>query len=1110
MADTVRCRACGRQNPPDQRFCGECGTSLAVVCSTCGTGNPPDFRFCGSCGAALGARAEPAAVEERRIVTVLFADLVGFTSRAEKLDPEDVRAILSPYYVRLRAELERFGGTVEKFIGDAVVAAFGAPVAHGDDPERAVRAALAIRSALAELNSREPELDLQARIAVNTGEAIVALGRRADQGEGMVAGDVVNTAARLQTAAPVNGILVGEETWRATQQCIRYEQVAPVVAKGKQAPVRAWLALEATSALAERAERGVPMVGRDYELGVLRGTWERVVGEGRPHLITVFGPPGIGKTRLASEFWRFVESRGERVVRGRSLPYGESSSYGAFAQQVKQVAGIFDSDPTPVACQKLEQTVAALLESDDAEEVSTQLAALIGLSGERAAVDRQVAFFAARRLIEALVRDRPTLLVFEDIHWADPGLLDLLESLGGRLRDVPVLLLTLARPELLETRPSWGGGLPAYTALPLEPLTKEQSRQLAQNLLGGERGLAPRIAETAEGNPLFLEELAASVAERPTGAAEELPANVRGIIAARLDTLGEAERALLLSASVIGKVFWHRALEALAADPDSVPQLLDSLERRDLIRREPISRIQGDAQFVFKHVLIRDVAYATLPRATRRERHARVAEFFEQAVKERLGEWADVLAYHWHEAGDAERELEYLLLAAARAWPHDAIGLFARAIELVPMEEAARRHELQLAQAKAYVQAGDYNAALAVFDALPEFDGRARFTALTTRANAYFWLADAATARRFGEQAWQLAVELGDDEAQVIARVLLARVGAMDGRLSEAIEHSERALAEVDAKHRPRDHADAALWSGLEHYWIGKYDVALERSQLAYEIGQDAHHSEAILQAGSHVGLALAGLGRHEEALPVLDRVTAQGAEFEFQPRFTGRAMNMWAGTLREVYALDEARVLNERAIELGRQANFPGSQVSGRIDLLVTDLLEGELGRPETEWPKLWEAAVATKGWHQWLWMTRLRHAKAELALAAGRSNEAAEEALAAISDAERYRRLKYATASRVTLGAALLELGRHDDAVTTLRLAHADAEQLRHPPTIWRAAAQLAAALAAVGADEAAERAAVSAREAVARFAAGLSEERRARFEQAPQLAEILALAR
>src|SRR5438874_6113264 len=313
------------------------------TCPSCGHENPPEARFCNACASPLpgAAAARP---EERKIVTVLFVDLVGFTARSERLDPEDVRAIQTPYFTRVRTAIEAFGGTVEKFIGDAVMAVFGAPVAHGDDPERAVRAALAMCAAVEELNRSDPELELRVRIAVNTGEALVTLAASAAQGEVVVAGDVVNTASRLQEAAPVNGILVGEETYRATRSVIRYEEADPVVAKGKQEPVRVWRALGASAGPGERAAGRVAMLGRGSELAVLQRIWERVVVERRPQLVTLFGPAGIGKTRLASEFAELAGAGGARVIKGRSLPYGEVIPYGAFAAQVKQVAKIFDTD----------------------------------------------------------------------------------------------------------------------------------------------------------------------------------------------------------------------------------------------------------------------------------------------------------------------------------------------------------------------------------------------------------------------------------------------------------------------------------------------------------------------------------------------------------------------------------------------------------------------------------------------------------------------------------------------------------------------------------------------------------------------------------------------
>ncbi|HEU5278044.1 MAG TPA: adenylate/guanylate cyclase domain-containing protein [Gaiellaceae bacterium] len=662
-----------------------------TACPSCGQENPAGARFCNACGTTLPTGPAPLP-EERRIVTVLFVDLVGFTARSERLDPEDVRAILTPYFNRVRTEVETRGGTVEKFIGDAVMAVFGAPVAHGDDPERAVRAAVAVCAALEELNAADPELELQLRVAVNTGEALFT---RAAAGEGMVAGDVVNTAARLQTAAPVNGILVGEETYRATRTVIQYAEAEPVVAKGKQQPVRAWRALAALSAPGERAQTAVPMLGRASELAALEGIWERVVSERRPQLVTLFGPAGIGKTRLTAEFTDLVRERGATVIRGRSLPYGEVTPYGAFAAQVKQVAGMFDTDPVDAAWSKLESRMRELVDGEG-EEIASHIAMLIGVGREGGVGDRQTLFFSARRLVEALAREQPTVLVFEDIHLSSASMLDLLETLASRVRDVPLLLLTQARPELLAERSAWGGGLPAYTALPLEPLAREHAEELAGRLLeaaGASARIAEGLAGTAEGNPLFIEELAVSVAERTTDDAE-LPSSVRSIIAARLDALPQAERDTLLDASAVGKVFWSGAVARMAADGASRLEALDSLEWRDLIRRDPVSRLQGQHQFAFKHQLIYEVAYATLPRGLRRERHRVIAEFLEEAVPE-TGDVAPALAQHWREAGEPERAIGYLLAGAeqaSRGWAKDeAVRLYGQALELLSADDPRRR-----------------------------------------------------------------------------------------------------------------------------------------------------------------------------------------------------------------------------------------------------------------------------------------------------------------------------------------------------------------------------------------------------------------------------------
>src|SRR3954451_9045595 len=666
-----------------------------LTCSNCGQENPEGARFCLACGQPLVLGAG-AARDERRFVSVVFVDLVGSTARSEQLDPEDVRAFLAPYHEYVRRELESFGGVVEKFIGDAIMAVFGAPTAYGDDPERAVRGALAVRDGVGELG----DLDVQIRIAVNTGEALVSLGARPELGEAMIAGDVVNTAARLQTAAPVDGVIVGREPHTATRDAIEYEEAPAVQAKGKAEPVQAWVALRALHAAGERLHSG-DLVGRGRELEVLRGVWERVAGESVPHLVTVLGPAGIGKTRLAQEFDVLVEGLGGRTVHGRSLPYRESSAYFAFSTQVKQLCGIFESDPPDIGLEKLRASVRD-------ETVAQHLAILLGLDPEGSVDDREELFFSVRVFIESVARDQPIVLVFEDIHWADRGLLDLIELLAARLRDLPVMLLTLARPDLLDARPAWGGGLPAYTAMPLAPLSPSEAEELAQLRLGEMRiETASTLADTAGGNPLFIEQLAATMAES-SQAGQSLPTTIRGIVAARLDALPASERALLIDAAVIGKTFWRGALEKVVGGTDSLSELLGALERRDLIVRDTASIIEGEQQFEFKHMLMRDVAYELLPRAERRERHGAVARFFEESTAE-LGEAATALARHWRDAGDPEKALVYFVRAAEQAehgWAKDqAAILYREALDLVPEGDGDRlgalRRSLAMARAAA-------------------------------------------------------------------------------------------------------------------------------------------------------------------------------------------------------------------------------------------------------------------------------------------------------------------------------------------------------------------------------------------------------------------------
>src|SRR6266508_335637 len=453
-----------------------------VVCASCGKENPDGFAFCGYCTAPLATQPTPV-LEERKIVSVLFCDLVGFTAASEQQDPEDVRARIRPYHARLRQEIERCGGTVEKFVGDAVMAVCGAPVAHEDDPERAVRAGLAILEAIVELNEAEPNLDLQVRVGINTGEAVVALGARPEQGEGIVTGDVVNTAARIQSAAPVNGVAVGEQTYRVTSRVFEYEPLQPVSVKGKAEPLSLWRAKAARARFGTDITRQytTPLVGRELEKPLLIGTFERAAQQGSVQLVTVVGEPGVGKSRLVAELFAYIDAKQAltRWRQGRCLPYGEGITFWALGEIVKGEAGILESDSAQVAAAKLEACVSP--EEPERRWLLERLAPLVGVEAASPA-ERQELFTAWRRFLEGLAAAQPTVLVFEDLHWADEALLAFLEYLAEWSQGVPLLVLCAARPELYERRPGWGAGQRNAHTINLSPLSDQETAELVSSL----------------------------------------------------------------------------------------------------------------------------------------------------------------------------------------------------------------------------------------------------------------------------------------------------------------------------------------------------------------------------------------------------------------------------------------------------------------------------------------------------------------------------------------------------------------------------------------------------------------------------------------------------
>jgi class 3 adenylate cyclase/tetratricopeptide (TPR) repeat protein len=748
---------------------------------------------------------------ERKVVSVLFCDLVGFTSRAETMDPEDVEAFLEPYHRRVRFALEHYGGTVEKFIGDAVMALFGAPVAHEDDPERAVRAALAIRDWALESE------DVEVRIGVTTGEALVRLDARPEAGEGMASGDVVNTAARLQAAAPTNGIRVDESTYRATRHAVDYVEAKAVAAKGKSEPIRVWQprAARARFGVDVAHEARTELVGRERELGVLRDAFERARHERIPQLVTLVGVPGIGKSRLVYELSRIVDADPELITwrQGRCLAYGDGVTLWALGEIVKAQAGILEQDTAGHVRAKVRQTVETVVgESGDAGWIEAHLLALVGL-GEESELggDRRGEAFAAwRRFFEGLAETGPVVLVFEDLHWADESLLDFVDELVDWLTDVPLLVVATARPELLERRPSWGGGKVNAITLGLTPLSDDETAALIAGLIARPVIVAESqqsLLERAGGNPLYAEQFADLYLER--GSSDELPVpeTLQGIIAARLDGLGTAEKGLMQDASVVGKVFWASALRA----SEDVTPILHSLERKGFVRRQRRSSVEGESEFSFAHALVRDVAYGQIARVDRAAKHRRTAEWIESLG--RPEEHAEMLGYHWSSAFDLVRasggddvELRQRARLALRDAGDRAFGLNSYAAAAAQYEDALAlwsqnddgRPELMFRRAEALTNAGDergMDAFVTARDALLGAGHRERAAEAEALLARALWLRgeneDAATHQALADELID-----GAEPSPAVARVLAfsARYRTLGGEFSQSLEVARNAL----------------------------------------------------------------------------------------------------------------------------------------------------------------------------------------------------------------------------------------------------------------------------------------------------------------------------
>ena len=674
-------------------------------CPACGFDSPPGMRFCGQCGTMLTASAPSA--EERKLVTVLFADVVGSTARSGAVDPEQLRRQMSRFFEIANEEIRRYGGTVEKFIGDAVMAVFGLPVIHEDDPERAVRSAAALKmrvSAEAEAAAL-PEI----RIGVNTGE-VVADPRATDRGEFLVTGEVVNLAARLQQHAQPGQVLLGERTVRALGDIAYVRPVPPLTVKGASAPLSAWDLL-GVAPPRERTVRATPFVGRTEELDMLLGHARRIRRGRRGFTVSILGPAGVGKTRLVRELCAQIDT--VRVLRGRALPYGTGVPFWAFAEIIREESGILMGDPLDSARGKLRDTAVRL----GIAKAVPALLTVLGLGPDGHSLSRDALFAGVRALFQAVARQGPVVVIVEDVHSAEDVTLDFLEQMTHWVREMPLLLLVLARPELLERRPMWVVGTPTSTTLFIDPLLGDESRALVQGILDGKPAPGPlveQLLERSEGNVLFMEEMLQSLLDRGALTRDvdrwvltvplaemAIPSTVHAVIAARIDTLpGPGETRFLQTAAVMGQVFWLGVVRFVAGDTP-VDEALWALVVKNLLVLNQRSTLEGEEEFSFRNILIRDVAYAMQPKSVRWLKHERVAEWLQQTGGDRQDELADVIAYHWlqamalredlglpPEARPREQAVVNLLLAGDRAAAlyanATALDDFTRALELEP------------------------------------------------------------------------------------------------------------------------------------------------------------------------------------------------------------------------------------------------------------------------------------------------------------------------------------------------------------------------------------------------------------------------------------------
>jgi class 3 adenylate cyclase/tetratricopeptide (TPR) repeat protein len=875
----VTCPSCSAENKDGRKFCSHCGAPLARACPACGAATDPDDAFCGECGTALGEvaaaappREEPAA--ERRLVTVLFADLVGFTPLSESRDAEDVRELLSRYFDSCRRIIALYGGTVEKFIGDAVMAVWGTPTATEDDAERAVRAALDLVAAVSALGQELGAEELRARVGVLTGEAAVTIGA---EGEGMVAGDLVNTASRIQSVAEPGTVLAGESTRRATDQTIVYEDAGAFELKGKTGETPLWRARRVVSGLrGSLKSEGLeaPFVGRDRELQQLKDLFHASAEESKAHLVAVTGLAGIGKSRLVWEFYKYFDGIADSIWwhRGRCLPYGDGVTYWALADMVRMRCRIAEEDEAALGLQKLRAALDEhILDAEERAFIEPRLGQLLGLTGP-GSLERQDLFAALRIFFERLAEVYPTVLVFEDMQWADESLLDFVEYLIDWSRNHRLFVVTLARPELLERRPTWGAGQRNFTSTFLEALQRPAMEELLGGLVPGlPAELRDRILERAEGVPLYAVETVRMLldrgllvqeqsAYRVAGAVEELevPETLHALIAARLDGLSTEERRLLQDGAVLGKTFTKRGLAALSGLPaDTVDGMLTGLVRKEVLGVQADPRSPEHGQYGFLQDLVRRVAYDTLSKRDRRDRHLAAVAVLEDLFADE--DVVEVVASHYlaafeaapdaPDAADVKSKARDALVQAGR----HAHSLGAPAEACRYYEQAAGLTEEATARAELLSEAG-FMAGMAGL--------RDPMTSLLEEALAIF-------------------EQKGDSHGAARASVRLGEFLHLGVGRDEMIARLEHGFAVISAEEPSEELAALSAMLSRVYWFSGDLELSRTRADLALDIAEAQRLPRVLTRALKAKAAVAFSIGHREESLGLMRHALALSLEHE-------------------------------------------------------------------------------------------------------------------------------------------------------------------------------------------------------------------------------------